>query len=318
MRTVKRIQRARRVKLRFVLGRRFDRGEEAGGPAVRIACLAALAGAVSTTVGCGSGAASGKSVRVTKPPTVSVAPAGGAMLQPVAPAPTGDPTSSTLQPFRVATEEVGQHGDVTVTLEFPSFRGATQAQAGAAARLTAAVRATMLAGMRDFEAHEADSAQSVAAGTPPWSLGVQCHVAANSGELVSLACTEHSYLGGVHLNQRMIGHSYLVSPEKVTRLGLADLFRAPDEALRWLADYCMKDLRRQGAQGVVSGTVTDLTKLLEEFALTDGGLALFFPPYSVAPHSDGSFTVIVPLAVAAKRLDPTVRRACLGVGHDKR
>lgn len=298
---MKGIQGERRVKLRFSPTWRFvgpvlGRGWRSGG-----ACL----GAAVLALGAAGCAPSQAPRSGPQRPTVLVGANGTS--SPVTPQELESAAPRDRHPaFEVRREEVGQEGDVVVSLEFPSFGapGGDQRRQAQAAELSQRVRAIFVSQMKDFEGHGPDSQQGVAGGLPPWSLHIKCDVTGLSPSLVSMACSEHSYTGGAHGNQQTRGYTFTLLRRQVQQLSLDDLFTIPQQGRAKLSKLCLQDLESQEAEGVVSGSVTDLREMIEQFALAPDGMRVFFPPYSVAPYAAGQYTVLVPY----KQLEALLRQ----------
>ena len=303
---MERIQGGRRVKYGFSRPRRLA-GYVEGGARARARVWLGTAALLWCLGACAPQSAV---VAPTAPPTVAVGGQGtaGPALAEEAPA---EAAEEEWPPFEVRSEQVEKDGDVVVTLEFPSFRappGDVRWRA-AAAELSTTVRAIFVTQMREFERHGADSQQSVASGLPPFSLHVRCEVTASGASLVSMACSQHSYTGGAHGNHQTGGYTFAIRRGHLRRLALNDLFERPKLARAKLNELCLADLRRQGAESVASGGVSELSHMIEEFAIADDGLRIFFPPYAVAPYAAGEYTVLLPWKelTALLRTDPPMR-----------
>ena len=121
-------------------------------------------------------------------------------------------------------------------------------------------------------------------------------------DLVSMQVLTDEFTGGAHPNQGFYTLTYDLKAGKTVRL--ADLFRPGAAYLRTIADYCAKDLqaRKDPDSGENRGLATDIfadgvkptADNFQNWAVTQKGLLILFPPYQVASYADGPQSVIVP------------------------
>lgn len=114
-------------------------------------------------------------------------------------------------------------------------------------------------------------------------------------EAVSLRELAWEYTGGAHGNSQYNGLNFLAQDDRTIPVGLADLFEPASDWPTRLSDYCVADLKSQGASSITSGSITNLPpEELEQFTLAPAGLTILFSPYAVASYAEGAFAVCVP------------------------
>ncbi len=125
-----------------------------------------------------------------------------------------------------------------------------------------------------------------------------------SESLVSLAGSIFTYSGGAHPNTVYISSNYQIKDGKSQKIELKDLFSDQADYIKIVSDYCMDDLRIQGASSVTGGVITELTaKQLRNFVISPKGLQFAFSAYEVGSYAEGPYFVTVPLNTIAAWLD---------------
>ncbi len=114
-----------------------------------------------------------------------------------------------------------------------------------------------------------------------------------------------SYTGGAHGMQVMRTFSYDKTGQLLT---LANMFSNGIDGLKTLAAATQKELlKRPGAD---SKWITDGAGPVEDnyaaFIVTNEGLTILFGPYQVAPYSDGTIEMSIPLSAFAKVANPAI------------
>lgn len=143
------------------------------------------------------------------------------------------------------------------------------------------------------------------AGTAAWFLEITSEEFWYSNAIVSVVLTISDYTGGAHGNMTYNTSTFDLSAG--TTLTLNDLFIAADP-LPTLFPLVSQDLQNQ------MGTNADITWIeggtglnpdnYLNFAVTDGELIFFFPPYQVAPYAAGPFQVSIPFSAIQTILAP--------------
>lgn len=116
---------------------------------------------------------------------------------------------------------------------------------------------------------------------------------------VSVMFKSWSYLGGAHGINNL--HPLNLNVENGDELHYSDLFANTNGLYTFLSDYVYSQLYPKMADIWQSSPM--FTEGLEpvegsfkNFAITKTGLLLYFPPYQIAPHSEGTLSCEIPLA----------------------
>ena len=126
-----------------------------------------------------------------------------------------------------------------------------------------------------------------------------CRVVNARSDLVSLLCWEYEFAGGAHGNTEYYTRNYAIPPNgKFRRLGLWEVLDRSPQAITRLSELMLRDLARQQASSVTSGSIHDFNQWLESSALPwyilPAGLAIEFSPYAVGSYAEGTFRVVIP------------------------
>ncbi len=132
---------------------------------------------------------------------------------------------------------------------------------------------------------------------PSYELWGSCDVSRPSDAAISLTFEIWTYTGGAHGNQDIITLNYSLITGQ--RLGLVDLFEAPETALQLMSDWSYRELSRRLGGGRQEQMLRDgAAPTVENFSsltLTPAGLLINFQPYQVAPWAAGAQKVEMPL-----------------------
>ena len=125
----------------------------------------------------------------------------------------------------------------------------------------------------------------------------------NSGKVSGILWKNYQYLGGAHGNLSLSSRSYSMADGRPVLL--KDLFYLPQKALALISKLSEKELLLRGLPEsmVKPGTMPE-EKNFSVFLLEPEGLTIYFEPYQVAPWSEGTIMVTLPL----KALSPAKPR----------
>lgn len=258
------------------------------------------------------------------PPPASAGYAAGAGDSSSAPVIAAQPASA---------DSVGLPGDHTETTQYkiaismPNLPDTAKPLAGA-------LRTTADAAKRQFLQALPDPDEGSASPRQQFALHLAFTVAARTAAFTSVRETGEVDTGGAH--PAPVEGSFVFDHKANSVITLDDLFAQPDRARKALADFARAALAKRllanaPEPGEASPTasrewMTNMQQMLDygtqptnvNFALfvvragaandaPSPGLTLVFPPYQVAPYSDGTQTVDVPASVFAAFLKPAYR-----------
>lgn len=127
----------------------------------------------------------------------------------------------------------------------------------------------------------------------------------NSGIVENYVFNINTYTGGAHGIQAIRTFTYDKTGELLT---LADMFSNGLEGLKVYAVAVQKELSKR--PGIDTKWLQDGSSPTEEnysaFIATDQGLTVIFSPYQVAPYSEGTIEITVPVSAFAKVANPEV------------
>ena len=128
-----------------------------------------------------------------------------------------------------------------------------------------------------------------------WEQKIAYKITYFSPDLISIAGNIYIYTGGAHGMTNPLTNNFYIGNGNVDQLRLDDLFRPETAYQEYLSRVCLKNLSQKGASWVRNGQVNHLAGPdLHHFSISPRGLTFYFPPYTVGPYSDGSFTVNIP------------------------
>ena len=218
----------------------------------------------------------------------------------VAPTPTPVAPARPVTVTFVASTELGQQPDYTLTTETPALEGVP---AGQAAVFNADMAALIQSQGTDFK----KSVQELS--VPELGMGssyLDQHVSLVSvvGNVVSLRLVTEAYIASAaHPYHIFTSYSFDLSSGRA--LGLAGLFLPGADYLQAIADYCMAQLSSLHLAGDIFAQGADPTaENYRVWNLTADGLLITFNEYQVAPYASGAPTVVVPYAELKGLIDP--------------
>ncbi len=123
--------------------------------------------------------------------------------------------------------------------------------------------------------------------------------------LISLFYDIYEYTGGAHGNTTRKGNTW--DMRKGTMIPLSALFVKDYNYKPFMLKYITSDARRRQITGMANyfdGLEENLNKYFDEknFYLTEEGLAIFYPLYTIAPYSDGIQVFIIPYPLFGDKL----------------
>jgi len=128
-----------------------------------------------------------------------------------------------------------------------------------------------------------------------WQQSYNYTIEYYSQDLISMSGEVYSYSGGAHGNTNFISHNYWIREGKAVELELADIFLPNSGYMKVLSDYCINDLRKNGAGWVVNGEIKSFEKKdLGVFALSPESITFAFAPYAVGSYAEGPYFVRIP------------------------
>jgi hypothetical protein len=107
--------------------------------------------------------------------------------------------------------------------------------------------------------------------------------------LVSFLFTGSIYTGGAHPNPVVRGMAFDLENER--ELSVLDLFQEKEEGLRYLSAGAIKQIGRRLNSADMSWLnegAAPKAENFEQFTLGTDSLTIYFPPYQVAPYSEGT------------------------------
>lgn len=112
----------------------------------------------------------------------------------------------------------------------------------------------------------------------------------NDGNLISMVQRIYMYTGGAHGNTFYITGTF--NTENGERITLGELFLPGKEYKEYLTALIRDDIVLRGKEEtyIFFTGVTDDT----DFYLTEEGLVILYPPYGVAPYSEGTVRFLIP------------------------
>jgi hypothetical protein len=143
-----------------------------------------------------------------------------------------------------------------------------------------------------------------------WEGSVELRIVWLATNLVSLCELRYEFTGGAHGNAALVGRNFALQDGQAREFRLADLFRSGVNWTNALADLCLRELRRQKAAWTLPDAPTGMqvngftAADLASFNVDGRGLIIHFGDYTVAPHSDGLFSVLIPWQELAPLLKP--------------
>ena len=126
-----------------------------------------------------------------------------------------------------------------------------------------------------------------------------------SEDFVSLFVVRENYSGGAHIITDYQPAHYWIKDEEPDSVTLSDLFLPGSPYLEELSNYCINDLREQGASNVVNGEVLNFNEDdLSDFSVSPRGIEFCFERYSLGSYAEGEFFVTVPFKSLERIFNP--------------
>jgi hypothetical protein len=133
---------------------------------------------------------------------------------------------------------------------------------------------------------------------PIYYLDINYETSTTLGEVISVLLLPSTYTGGAHPMTDVITMNF--NSKTGQRLGYSDIFGNTDGLLEFLSAHAYTVFRP--SLGEVWDDNPDMAEgldaqqeLLSNFMLNPEGLTLIFPPYQIAPYSEGIQSCLVPL-----------------------
>jgi hypothetical protein len=121
--------------------------------------------------------------------------------------------------------------------------------------------------------------------------------------LISVLFTVNFYISGAaHPNQFFVTLNLDIGKGKV--LALKDLFKPGADYLKFISDYAIQDLTRQGRLEFEAGAAAK-EENFHSWNITPDGLLLSFDPYQVASYAAGPQSVTIPYSAMKATIDPS-------------
>ncbi len=134
-----------------------------------------------------------------------------------------------------------------------------------------------------------------------------CEVIFVGPQTVSICQETSEYGAGFRHLTSVHGRSFVKQDGELHQVKLDELFHGPD-GLTAVSDFCLLDLRRQGATWAQPSATGHLRmnefngEIASSFALLSEGLRIYFSPNVAGPFSDGTFEVLIPFEKLAEHL----------------
>lgn len=133
---------------------------------------------------------------------------------------------------------------------------------------------------------------------------ITCQVHHVSPTIVSMMLHVYGFTGGAH---GWVGYRPMtvdVSGGAVRHVRLEEFFRRGSAWRATLSKMCIADLRRQEAQWVLDGELTEKDELLDVFVVSPAALHFVYAPYVAGSWAEGTYTVSIPWKKVEALLDP--------------
>lgn len=149
---------------------------------------------------------------------------------------------------------------------------------------------------RDQAATFIDSVKPLS--TPiPYGLSITYETRTASSKVISVVFFINTSTGGAYPEPGLA--TFVYTRKDGRRLSYPDVFSNSNGLLEAISALCRESLaaqlgNRAEKDMLDAGTAPDFANF-ELFALTDEGLRIYFPPYQVAPYSEGYLWVSIPL-----------------------
>lgn len=131
----------------------------------------------------------------------------------------------------------------------------------------------------------------------PYELSISYKTLKASAQVISVVFFISTSMGGT--NPEPGQATFIYNMHDGRRLSYNDLFMQYEEIVWALSGICRTSLTEQLGDKAIktmleAGTAPDMANF-DLFALVPNGIRVFFPPYQVAPYSEGYLNVTIPL-----------------------
>ncbi len=208
----------------------------------------------------------------------------------------------TLARVAVMRERVNAQEDAYhFSYEYPAFDATV---VPAAAALADTLRAWCEPFLTEFLPEDEEVERLREEGIGGYEGSITCQVHYVSPTIVSMMLHVYGFTGGAH---GWVGYRPMtvdVSRSAVRHVGLEEFFRRGSAWRETLSKMCIADLRRQEAQWVLDGELTEKDELLGVFAVSPAALHFVYAPYVAGSWAEGTYTVSIPWKKVEALLDP--------------
>lgn len=172
----------------------------------------------------------------------------------------------------------------TFTASYPYFATPSQFYRAVNARLRESCEKERAECLSEFPTQE---------GGPDWEGRQDIQVVYCDENMVS-ASVSWSEPGGAHGNSGCFGLNFIAHDGHAKKLRLEDLFLPGTGWEKILSDFCLAELRLQGASSVTNGRIKGFSPDKLVFTVSAAGLQIYFSPYDAASYAEGFFEVDIP------------------------
>jgi len=135
----------------------------------------------------------------------------------------------------------------------------------------------------------------------PWDLVSVWDTHHKDSRLVSGVLTFGAFTGGAHPNPWLVSLNFDLKGGRP--LSLAQVFRPGSGYLEALSRLCLRELAGRNAPEAGTGAAPEAANF-QVWTISVRGLSIHFPPYQVAPYSEGVQEVLIPWSEVADLLRP--------------
>ncbi|SBV92723.1 putative Endo-1,4-beta-xylanase-like protein [uncultured delta proteobacterium] len=156
---------------------------------------------------------------------------------------------------------------------------------------------------RDQAAAFTESVQMLPTPPPvPYELVITYETLRASSRVISVVFFISTSMGGAHPEPGLA--TFVYDRRDGRRLSYNDLFLNQEGIVRTFSDICRGSLAKQLGDRVdpamLDAGTTPTMANFDLFALAENGVRIFFPPYQIAPYSEGYLNVTIPLGDLAQ------------------
>ncbi len=131
----------------------------------------------------------------------------------------------------------------------------------------------------------------------PYELLITYETLRASPRVISVIFFISTYMGGAHAEPGLA--TFVYDKRDGRRLSYNDLFLNQEGIAGIFSDICRASLSTQLNGRIVADMLdagtTPLMANFDLFSMVENGVRIYFPPYQVAPYSEGYLTVTIPL-----------------------